>query len=71
MKKVQINPAARKPLYNPWLAARTLVGLNNSAGIDPLNTFFPLVSQANISSQSIYKCSRAMMAISDWTIIFI
>lgn len=51
MKKLQINPAARKPLYKPWFAAMALVGLNKSFE-NPRNTFGPLDSHANISNQS-------------------
>src|SRR6187401_1716606 len=62
ISKLHISPAARKPLYNPWLAARAFVGLNNSAGMD-LNVFLPIVSQANISKYRKYKCSAAIIAI--------
>lgn len=54
----QINPAARKPLYRPWLAASTFVAGNNSAGSD-LKTFLPVVSQANISNHRKHKCNNA------------
>lgn len=62
MKNVQISPAARKPLYNPWLAAIALVGSNNSEG-KPLKIALPLVVQANISNQRIYRWSAAMKPI--------
>ena len=62
IKKDQINPAERKPLYSPWLAASAFVGLNNSAGI-VLNVFLPTVSQANISIHKIYRCSNATKAV--------
>ena len=56
------KPAAKKPLYKPWLAAKALVGVNKSA-VKDLNVAFPLVSQANISMYKIYKCSIATKAI--------
>lgn len=49
IKNDQINPAAKNPLYKPWLAAKPFVGLNNSSGSALLKVFFPKVSQANIS----------------------
>jgi len=60
IKNVQINPAAKNPLYKPWLAANPFVGLNNSSANVFLNTFFPFVSHANISSHKKYKCSAAI-----------
>jgi hypothetical protein len=59
MKKLQVRPAARKPLYRPWFAARPLVGLNRSGARASLNTFLPVVSQANISIHMINRCSSA------------
>ncbi len=50
IKKVHMRPAAKKPLYKPWLAANGLVDLNNSGG-NFLNILGPLVVQANISNQ--------------------
>ena len=49
IKKLQISPAAKKPLYKPWLAASGLVGSNSSGG-NFLNIFLPFVVHANISN---------------------
>jgi len=49
IKKFHISPAARKPLYKPWLAAIDLVGVKSSSGNAPLKVLRPSVSQANIS----------------------
>lgn len=43
IKNVQINPAAKNPLYNPWFAANALVGANKSLG-NGLKISGPLVS---------------------------
>lgn len=50
IKNVQSNPAAKNPLYKPWLAAIAFVGLNKSLG-KLVNTFGAFVVQANISNQ--------------------
>src|SRR5690606_6574839 len=59
IKNDQSIPAAKKPLYKPWLAAKPLVAEKSTSGKAPLNTFLPAVSQANISIHKIYKCSMA------------
>jgi hypothetical protein len=51
IKNDQIRPAAKKPLYKPWLPAITLVAGNKSFG-KPLNTLGPRVVHANISNQT-------------------
>jgi hypothetical protein len=62
MQSDQINPAAKKPLYNPWLAASFWVGSNKEAGM-LLKTLGPRVVHKNISNTKIYRCKRAMMPI--------
>ena len=46
--KPHTRPAARKPLYKPWLAAADFVCLANS-GVTPKTLFALDVSQKNIS----------------------
>ena len=70
IKYVQIRPAAKKPLYSPWLAAKPFVGLNKCSG-KLLKVLLPIVSQANISKYIKYKCSSAIMAIRIWDVVFI
>lgn len=65
MSRLQTSPAARKPLYKPWLAAMPLVGLKSSGGID-LKVRLPTVSQASISMYKKYRCSRATSAMRIW-----
>lgn len=48
--KDQSKPAAKKPLYKPWLAAMDFVGSNKWSG-KFLNTLLAWVVQTNISSQ--------------------
>src|SRR5580765_1408467 len=56
--RLQIRPAARKPLYRPWLAASVFDAVANS-GVR-LNTLRPSgLSQKNISSARKYRCSSA------------
>ena len=54
IKNVQSNPAAKNPLYKPWLAAMALVCAKSSLG-NFLNILGPLLVQANISNQRKYK----------------
>lgn len=49
-----IRPAAKKPLYNPWLPAMALVGGKSSFG-KLRNTFGPRLVHANISSHTMYR----------------
>ena len=69
IKKDQRSPAAKKPLYNPWFAARVFVGSKRSFG-NVLNIFLPLVVQANISNQRKYKCNAATSPMSMFIAIF-
>jgi len=70
IKKVQIRPAAKNPLYRPWFAARDFVGSNMSLG-NFLKIFLPLVVQANISNQRKYRCSAATIPIKIVIVSFI
>ena len=59
----KINPAAKNPLYKPWLAANTLVSLANSLGFNP-NILMPFGEvHKNISNIKKYICSKATNAI--------
>ena len=44
IKNEQIRPAAKKPLYKPWLAAKAFAGLNKFSERTPLNVCLPFVS---------------------------
>lgn len=49
INKDQTKPAAKKPLYKPWLAAIFLV-FSKKSEEKPVNTFLALVVQTNISN---------------------
>jgi hypothetical protein len=68
MHNDHIRPAARKPLYSPWLAASALVGSKRWAGKER-KVFLPVVVQANISIHRIYRCSMAISSIEIYAII--
>lgn len=59
IKNVQSSPAARKPLYRPWLAAITFVLGKRSLSTD-WKTLGPRVVHANISNQRKYRWSSAI-----------
>ena len=69
--KPKINPAAKKPLYNPWFAARILVSSANDFDFNP-KTLIPLgLVHKNISRIKKHICSIAIKIINIDIILFI
>ena len=67
----KIKPAAKNPLYSPWLAASTLVSSANSFDFKP-KVLMPFgVVHKNISSTKKYKCSMATNTIKIIETVFI